>query len=751
MIQTVKLAKLVLSDINVRTRGEDLIEQFAADISARGILQNLVVTSVKKPRGSYGVIAGSRRFRALMLLAERGEINAAEYDVPVLILSGGNDELSEASLAENFHHLNMSPADECRAFQYCLGQGGDIEAVAKRFGITRRFVEGRLRLANLAEPIFDALKSGEMTLDMAKAYASTESHERQLMVWKSYGANSYYTSADTIRRVIANDSMKSNDPIARLVGEEAYVAAGGVVDRDLFSDNGDRWTNPEIAQTLAAAKMEAEAKRIGEERGLAWIRPVASNSTWEVASGLFRVSLPSLPLTEAQIIRISEIEARQSIISLEMDDEETEPEAYEALDQEYDALTAELREVNRREKILPPELAPRVGLFLTLSQDGSMELDDTYFSETPLSVTMVEPEEDDEDAPETGEDGIEGETAVDAAPRVPTFRIEEGETGTVTGGTKEVSPDEAAPGGKALSQVLLDQLAVQRRDVLGASIIANPALALDYMLFAMVDKTDALKESCGTSIHAPHPEDPVRFDAYPQSVAHDYLAEVREGLDASWKEHASIIARFDAFRALGDAAKTAWLAWTVAKSFKSKETYSHRQNALQNHLAGLLEVDVAKWWRPTSANFFDRVSKGALLSLLDEVGGPALSSRHASQKKGEISTSCEKLFAGDAVIEADVKEKALAWVPAAMRFNPAETTTDQGDDDTPAETGEAEDELASLIDAALAGPDDGDDGEGVSIDDAGSAEGDDDLQGDDGSPAVYGDDDAVSQWAEAAE
>ena len=85
-------------------------------------------------------------------------------------------------------------------------------------------VEGRLRLANLAEPIFDALKSGEMTLDMAKAYASTESHERQLMVWKSYGANSYYASADTIRRVIANDSMKSENGGA-IFGH----ASGGIV------------------------------------------------------------------------------------------------------------------------------------------------------------------------------------------------------------------------------------------------------------------------------------------------------------------------------------------------------------------------------------------------------------------------------------------------------------------------------------------------------------------------------------------
>jgi len=757
MIQTVKLAKLVLSDINVRTRGEDLIEQFAADISARGILQNLVVTSVKKPRGSYGVIAGSRRFRALKLLAERGEINEAEYDVPVLILSGGNDELSEASLAENFHHLNMSPADECRAFQHCLNLGGDIDAVAKRFGITRRFVEGRLRLANLAEPIFDALASGEMTLDMAKAYASTESHERQLMVWKSYGANSYHASADTIRRVIANESMKSTDPVARLVGEEAYVAAGGIVDRDLFSDNGDRWTNPEIAQALAAAAMEAEAQRIGEERGLAWIRPVASNSTWEAARGLFHVHLPSLPLSEAQTIRISEIEARLSIVSLEMEDEDLEEEAWQALDVEHDALSDELRDAGRREKILPPELAPRVGLFLTLSQDGRMELGDTYYSETPLSVTMVEPDEDDEDAAETGDDGIESEPAGETAPRTPTFRIEEGETGTVTGGNKEVSPDEAAPGGKALSQVLLDQLSVQRRDVLGASMIANPALALDYMLFAMVDKSTGTDETCGTTIRASHPEDPVRYDAYPKSVAHDYLAEVREGLDASWTEHKSMVDRFDAFRALDDEVKAAWLAWIVARSFKAKETYSHRQNALQNHLAGLLEVDVAKWWRPTSENFFDRVPKGALLSLLDEVGGPALSSRHASQKKGEISTSCEKLFAGDAVIEADVKEKALAWVPAAMCFNTAETSTDRDEGDEAGETGEAsapdeaEDDLASLIDAGLAGPDDGDDGENVSIDDEHTSEGDDDQLIDDGSPAVYGDDDAVSEWAEAAE
>ncbi|MGM3208203.1 hypothetical protein, partial [Bacillus licheniformis] len=33
-----------------------------------------------------------------------------------------------------------------------------------------------------------------------------------------------------------------------------------------------------------------------------------------------------------------------------------------------------------------------------------------------------------------------------------------------------------------------------------------------------------------------------------------------------------------------------------------------------------------------------------------------------------ISSSCQKLFAGEAIVEAEVAQAALAWVPAAMRF-----------------------------------------------------------------------------------
>jgi ParB family chromosome partitioning protein len=702
VIQTVKLSKLILSEINVRKKRGDVIEGFAASIAANGVLQNLIVTPLKKPRGSFGIVAGASRFLGLMLLAERGEIKADDYDVPVKLMTGAETELSEVSLVENFQRENMTPADECRGFHLILSQGGDIDALAKRFAVTRRFVEGRLRLATLAEPIFDALASGEITLDLAKAYASTESHERQLLVWNSYGASSYQ-SADTIRRVIANETMKSTDPVALLVGSEAYATAGGIIDRDLFSDTGDRWNNPEIAQALAASLMEAEAKRIGNERGLAWIRPVAATSTWEAARSLFRVALPTSPMNDTEIARVDEIETRLGVLQDEMENEELSEEAFSILDSEHDALHEEMQQINQRPQVLPDELAPRVGTFLTLSQSGEMTLDGTYYSETPLRVTRVEPDEREDSGTEASEGGGIDDNGDDTTANQPRFLIEEGSTTTTTGKAAEVDPDTTAPGGKAMSQVLLDQLAVQRRDVLGAALIANPALALDYMLFTMVDERNAHGSESGASIRAPRPQDPMLSNNVPGTRARDYLAEVHDGLDASWAASGDKVNRFEAFRVLDDEVKAAWLSWVVATSLEAKDSYTTRQNAMQNRLATILEVDVASWWRPTSENFFDRVSKGALLSLLDEVGGPALSGRHASQKKTEISTSCQKLFAGEAIVEPEVKEAALAWVPAPMRFRDVTTltATDNGDED--------EGEIGDLADLIGDNPDSADD------------------------------------------
>jgi ParB family chromosome partitioning protein len=105
--------------------------------------------------------------------------------------------------------------------------------------------------------------------------------------------------------------------------------------------------------------------------------------------------------------------------------------------------------------------------------------------------------------------------------------------------------------------------------------------------------------------------------------------------------------------------------------------------AFHDHLGHLLNIEVPKWWRPTGANYFDRVPKAVILELLEEVGGPAFASRYAKGKKAELSQSAERIFAGDFIGEVEVKERALAWVPDAIRFAPAPVPVAEPTEDTP--------------------------------------------------------------------
>src|SRR3546814_8294838 len=45
-------------------------------------------------------------------------------------------------------------------------------------------------------------------------------------------------------------------------------------------------------------------------------------------------------------------------------------------------------------------------------------------------------------------------------------------------------------------------------------------------------------------------------------------------------------------------------------------------------------------------------------------------------KKSEISSSCERLFAGEAIVEPEARDAAIAWIPDTMRFLDTVTADD---------------------------------------------------------------------------
>ena len=658
MIRTIPLNKLVPSPRNVRRAVDEQADlQLKADIEARGLLQNLVVTSAAKPRGSFAVEAGGRRLKALQLLAEEGKLPKA-HEVCCLVIEGGPAAAQEASLAENFQRLSMNPADECVAFQQLIEQGSDVEGIARRFGLTVRFVEGRLRLATLAPVVFEALGAGDISLDVAKAYAATPDQERQAYVFEQMSRGYGAAHPDSIRRMMTQATASATDRRARFVGEEAYVAAGGRIERDLFADDAaTRWLDVAILERLACEKLEALAVEAAAEAGLGWVRPTLDR--WiggDQMQGLRRVPVQTPPLTDEESAAVDALEGEIDDLALGLEDEESSEEARDEAEAKIRELSDRIDAIVNKQPAIDEDLKPRVGAFLMLDEEGRPRLDTGLYAEIS---------EDGEAAASDDETGL--------------------------GSARRSGKPGRAPG---LSQRLVDELAIQRRDILAVHVAADPGLALDLAIFLMIDReAGCLFEKSGFSLTAMPPSNPVFDFKTPDAAATVARAEATEALDRSWTEGKTRAERFDAFRGLPDELRAAWLGHAVAKTLEaSLNLAGERFCAFHDHLGRLLGIDVARWWRPTGANFFDRVPKSVTLAALEEVGGSSLAGRYAKAKKAELAQSCERMFSGDFIAEVDVKEAALAWVPQVMRFAPAPADPEEAEGNAAAAADEADEQ-----------------------------------------------------------
>lgn len=631
MIKTIPLNKLVQSPRNVRRHADAAADaELKASIAARGLLQNLIVRPAAK--GKFEVEAGERRRRAMLALAADKAL-PRDHEVTCLVIEDADEVAVETSLAENFHRLAMNPADEAQAFASLVEGGASSEDVARRFGLTVRFVEGRLRLARLAPVVFDALASGEITLDMAKAFGATSDQEIQARVFEQVTSAYYAPNPDSIRRMVLSGTVRGNDPRARLVGRDAYVAAGGRIERELFDDDdSESWVDVALLESLAQARMEEHASAVAAEQGLAWVKPTLDTyASHDLVGGLVRLPAQPAPLTEAEIARLDELDASYDEHAAILEDEESAEEAVAAAEAAIEAIERECQNIRNRPPVLSPELKAAVGMVLTLSRDGTPVLQPVFY----------------------GEREVDGETDNDE------IEIVAGDGG---GGRPR--------SGSALSKRLVDELAMQRRDVLALHMASDPGLALDFMVFTLADAdTHDWRSRSATTLRGGSPSGPIVGFEAKDAPATAALAEFRTGLDESWRSGDDAAARFDAFRLLSDEDRAAWLGFVIARTLEaSLNMAGERRIAFQDHLGSLIGIDTAQWWRPTAANYFDRVSKQVILDALADVGGTELSARFASVKKADLAASAERVFAGTYITEAEIRERALAWVPDVMRF-----------------------------------------------------------------------------------
>lgn len=266
----VRLDQLRRAEENVRhTRYDEDIEGLAADIAAHGLLQSLIGyehRALGRGDPQVMIVGGGRRFQALRILEDEGVIDG---DWPVAVLIRDRDEAVELSLAENLQQRTMSPVDEFFAFKALMDTGHYSPAsLAARFGFTERVVRQRLRLAQLEPEVLDALAQRRITLDAAMAYAATQDRELQRKVFTAHDKKGAYEphAPARIRRDLAG-RMDDKHQLYRYVGPDAYEAAGGGYEDDLFNEAGDKrlLDNPGLVEQLAHARIDGGAAELLEQ------------------------------------------------------------------------------------------------------------------------------------------------------------------------------------------------------------------------------------------------------------------------------------------------------------------------------------------------------------------------------------------------------------------------------------------------------------------------------------------------------
>ena len=648
--QGIPFNQLVLSQANVRrVKNGVTIEQLAADIERRGLLQGLSVRPLLdaegQDTGTFHVPAGGRRFRALEILVKRKRL-APDAIVPCVVKpADAAVSAEEDSYAENTHREALHPLDEFRGMKSLVDQGGEIEDVAARFHVTPAVVRQRLKLACVSPALHEVYAAGGMSLEQLMAFTVSDDHARQEQVWELVQSH-HNQSAHFIRARLNETTVPARDPRALFVGIDVYVAGGGCVLRDLFEEDRGGWLqDAALLDRLVLEQLGAEAERI-EGEGWKWVEAMI-DLPYGFQHGMRPIEPIHTPPTEADLAEVATLQAEADALETEWGNADEIPDAVDARITAIDERIAELAGGSWN---YDPADMTIAGVFVTIDRTGALEIEAGWVRAEDEPVVEPEPGEVGDDA-EVGQGDGEHRG--------------EGEGGTAI---QPESAEEEDEGLKPLPDRLISELTAERTLALQEAIAGNPKVAFAAVLhnFVLATFYYGRTESCLTVSLSK-----VGFGFQPTGMKHSPAALAIDARHAMWKERLPQSDRdlWDALLQLDADAQAELFAhcaayavnalYEVAPKYDNGRISAHmvdRRLAHSHILARAVGLDlVAGGWKPTADNFFGKVTKARILEAVTEGKGADTASLIDHLKKPDMAREAERLM------------EDARWLPEPLR------------------------------------------------------------------------------------
>ncbi len=268
-IEDLPLKDLIPSKLNPRKAMDPAaLEELAADIAGRGVLQNLVVRPHPKRKDRYQVVCGARRLAAVKRLVKRGELNG-ETTLPCRVIEIDDFGLVELALAENVQRADMTPLEEAAGFGKLIGLGATPKELALRFGRPERFIRQRVALNNLIPEVKEALEEGKIGLETARDFTRADPALQRKVV-KDRGVDRW-----TLQAMLRDEAF----PINKALFDRSEYA--GAIVEDLFGESPPTYSDGRQARELQLAALEAKAEAFRETGLEVLLMPSAEWKPWQ--------------------------------------------------------------------------------------------------------------------------------------------------------------------------------------------------------------------------------------------------------------------------------------------------------------------------------------------------------------------------------------------------------------------------------------------------------------------------------------
>ena len=138
------------------------LEELAASIRDKGVLQPILVRPQPGQDGVWQIIAGERRWRAAQ--------QARLPEVPIVVREMDDVEVFEVAIIENVQRADLTPLEEADAYRMLMERFGRTQdAVAGIVGKSRSHVANTLRLLQLPEEVLWYVRHGHLSAGHARA------------------------------------------------------------------------------------------------------------------------------------------------------------------------------------------------------------------------------------------------------------------------------------------------------------------------------------------------------------------------------------------------------------------------------------------------------------------------------------------------------------------------------------------------------------------------------------------------------